>query len=142
MYNSCLVIMLSHSALCESTDLYLNAFSPNLQLTQGSGMDIEQGLTKVPLRRRMKFFGPLVSPIFLQAFSLTFLAEWGDRSQLTTIILGAREVCAITQKEVNGMFLPSLDESGEGEICRILKVMEAMSIIIWGGIPANMSSLP
>ena len=25
------------------------------------------------------------------AFTMTFLAEWGDRSQLTTIILGARE---------------------------------------------------
>jgi len=32
-----------------------------------------------------------ISRIFLQAFTLTFLAEWGDRSQLTTIILGARE---------------------------------------------------
>lgn len=34
----------------------------------------------------------VVSPIFIQAFTLTFLAEWGDRSQLTTIILAAREV--------------------------------------------------
>lgn len=33
-----------------------------------------------------------LSRIFLQSFTLTFLAEWGDRSQLTTIILGAREV--------------------------------------------------
>ncbi|XP_066998630.2 putative divalent cation/proton antiporter TMEM165 [Anabrus simplex] len=32
-----------------------------------------------------------ISRIFLQSFSLTFLAEWGDRSQLTTIILAARE---------------------------------------------------
>lgn len=32
-----------------------------------------------------------ISRIFLQSFTMTFLAEWGDRSQLTTIILGARE---------------------------------------------------
>lgn len=29
--------------------------------------------------------------VVMQAFTMTFLAEWGDRSQLTTIILGARE---------------------------------------------------
>jgi len=32
-----------------------------------------------------------VSVIFLKTFTMTFVAEWGDRSQLTTIILAARE---------------------------------------------------
>ncbi|KAL7077964.1 hypothetical protein ACQ4LE_003450 [Meloidogyne hapla] len=32
-----------------------------------------------------------ISTLFVKSFILTFLAEWGDRSQLTTIILGARE---------------------------------------------------
>jgi putative Ca2+/H+ antiporter (TMEM165/GDT1 family) len=31
------------------------------------------------------------SKIFLQALTMTFLAEWGDRSQLATIVLAARE---------------------------------------------------
>ena len=41
------------------------------------------------LRHRISGYIPKV---FLQALTLTFLAEWGDRSQLATIILAAREV--------------------------------------------------
>ena len=42
-------------------------------------------------RNFVTLFRKYLSPIFLQAFILTFLAEWGDRSQISTIILGARE---------------------------------------------------
>ncbi|KAM5194178.1 putative divalent cation/proton antiporter TMEM165 [Mantella aurantiaca] len=49
--------------------------------------DLETGGPAVPKKRWMQF----ISPIFVQAFTLTFLAEWGDRSQLTTIVLAARE---------------------------------------------------
>lgn len=38
-------------------------------------------------RRLMRF----ISLVFLETFTMTFLAEWGDRSQITTIILGAKD---------------------------------------------------
>lgn len=36
-----------------------------------------------------KFLGRFCSAVFVQGFVLTFLAEWGDRSQISTIVLGA-----------------------------------------------------
>lgn len=35
-----------------------------------------------------------LGPVFVQAFILTFLGEWGDRSQIATIALGAAHVCS------------------------------------------------
>jgi len=52
--------------------------------------DVETGIIRGG-KKPTKLFG-LFSPILLQAFTLTFLAEWGDRSQLATILLASREV--------------------------------------------------
>lgn len=52
--------------------------------------DVETGIIRGG-KKPPKLFG-LLSPILLQAFTLTFLAEWGDRSQLATILLASREV--------------------------------------------------
>lgn len=38
------------------------------------------------------FCSLLLGPVFVQAFVLTFLGEWGDRSQISTIALGAAHV--------------------------------------------------
>lgn len=38
------------------------------------------------------FCSLLLGPVFVQAFALTFLGEWGDRSQIATIALGAAHV--------------------------------------------------
>lgn len=47
---------------------------------------LEQGQAETSRRKR----NALVK-IFLQAASLTFIAEWGDRSQLATVVLATRE---------------------------------------------------
>ncbi|XP_018579597.1 transmembrane protein 165 [Anoplophora glabripennis] len=51
--------------------------------------DVETGSNSSSAKKKSAWYE--VFRIVLQAFTLTFLAEWGDRSQLTTIILGARE---------------------------------------------------
>jgi len=52
--------------------------------------EMESGASKISESTTWKIIS-FVSTVFLKSFTLTFLAEWGDRSQLTTIILGARE---------------------------------------------------
>ena len=41
--------------------------------------------SKAPRSRYMRILAQFASPVFLEAFVLTFLAEWGDRSQIATI---------------------------------------------------------
>ncbi|KAF8694093.1 hypothetical protein HU200_038553 [Digitaria exilis] len=49
---------------------------------------LESGQGKSTARR---FFARFCTPIFLEAFILTFLAEWGDRSQIATIALATHK---------------------------------------------------
>ena len=47
----------------------------------------------------------LLSGAFYQACTMTFLAEWGDRSQIATIVLGAREVICDAMRSSNNLLL-------------------------------------
>jgi len=59
-----------------------------LEKTGAPVQDLETGIIRTPGRR---FFAGILSTVFLQALTMTFLAEWGDRSQIATVILAARE---------------------------------------------------
>ncbi|XP_034888565.1 GDT1-like protein 4 isoform X1 [Populus alba] len=49
---------------------------------------LEAGQGKTSFRR---YFSRFCTPIFLESFILTFLAEWGDRSQIATIALATHK---------------------------------------------------
>lgn len=57
-------------------------------LTRGESVKKQQSL-KEGLVNLVQLF---VNPILLQTFIMTFLAEWGDRSQISTIALAAAHV--------------------------------------------------
>lgn len=86
----------------------------NNQANRGScyaSEDPETGVIKslpeVPLKTKIKRkFLIFVSLAFIETFTMVFLAEWGDRSQISTLVLAAREnVVAVTLGALLGHFL-------------------------------------
>lgn len=73
--------------------------------------DPETGVIKtipeVPLKTKIKRkFLAFVSLAFIETFTMIFIAEWGDRSQISTLVLAAREnVYAVTIGALLGHFL-------------------------------------
>uniref|UniRef100_A0A8D8D8W1 GDT1 family protein n=1 Tax=Culex pipiens TaxID=7175 RepID=A0A8D8D8W1_CULPI len=58
---------------------------------EASATLIQDAETGIIRKNKQRSAWNLLLRILMQAFTMTFLAEWGDRSQLTTIILAARE---------------------------------------------------
>mmetsp|Transcript_41263 Transcript_41263/g.117739 ORF Transcript_41263/g.117739 Transcript_41263/m.117739 type:complete len:262 (+) Transcript_41263:52-837(+) len=52
---------------------------------------LKDSATKSQKSFARRIFSKLCTPIFLEALMLTFLAEWGDRSQIATITLAAHQ---------------------------------------------------
>ncbi|CAE6450667.1 unnamed protein product [Rhizoctonia solani] len=67
---------------------------PMRNMEGGQHSDDPEPLTPAPKDSSLaqgakNLFGMCLGPIFVQTFILTFLGEWGDRSQIATIALGA-----------------------------------------------------
>ena len=60
---------------------------------QETSTDVEAGELDNGGERRARWLQDIRNGVLLQAFTMTFLAEWGDRSQVTTVVLAATEVC-------------------------------------------------
>lgn len=79
----------------------------NIYASEDPETGVIKSLPEVPLRTKVKRkFLVFVSLAFIETFTMIFLAEWGDRSQISTLILAAREnVYAVTIGALLGHFL-------------------------------------
>lgn len=75
-----------------STTLLPDVESGVMTIIDDPQVDINTATQQSPVKKSAKkstWF--IIVRIFIQAFTMTFVAEWGDRSQLSTIVLAARD---------------------------------------------------
>jgi len=76
-----------------------------LRTGEGAGPSDELGEVEESLNKPTMKLANLRSAISMQALTLTFLAEWGDRSQISTIALAAaKEPVGVTIGSIAGHF--------------------------------------
>jgi putative Ca2+/H+ antiporter (TMEM165/GDT1 family) len=90
-------------------------------------------IPSVPVTQRIKrALMKFVSLVFLETFTMTFLAEWGDRSQITTIILAAREEpFSVSTGAIIGHAICSLIAVVGGRI--VSQMISARTVTLIGG---------
>jgi putative Ca2+/H+ antiporter (TMEM165/GDT1 family) len=97
---------------------------------------VDQGLDK-PTSPRGKFNSFWNSPavkIFIQGFSLTFLAEWGDRTQIATIALAAaKNPWGVTLGAIGGHAICTVIAVAGGRLIAG-KISEKTITILGGGL--------
>nr|ODO01165.1 vacuolar protein [Cryptococcus depauperatus CBS 7855] len=82
----------AHNA--RGTIIPLESLEENIHIPHGSSQKAKHWSSAVRERIRTGL-QMLTNPVFAQAFVLTFLGEWGDRSQITTIAMGGAHSVAV-----------------------------------------------
>ncbi|KAJ9472311.1 GDT1-like protein C17G8.08c [Diplonema papillatum] len=59
------------------------------ELSKKDDGDVEDPVVRIQPKKSRSMAAKMLGPVFVQAFTLTFVAEWGDRSQISTIVLAA-----------------------------------------------------
>ncbi|KAH3669347.1 hypothetical protein OGAPHI_001468 [Ogataea philodendri] len=67
----------------------LNQRSGSLEEAAGPGAVVKKPLWKEAISHVSNLASYILSPVWVQTFAMTFLGEWGDRSQIATIAMAA-----------------------------------------------------
>mmetsp|Transcript_21782 Transcript_21782/g.30519 ORF Transcript_21782/g.30519 Transcript_21782/m.30519 type:complete len:328 (-) Transcript_21782:202-1185(-) len=84
-----LFVVFGVKMMYEACEMYNKVPGKNQELEEAEQeLDSEQGLVKSHLNQT-GLFSSLIPTVVIQSFLLTFVAEWGDRSQISTIALAS-----------------------------------------------------
>lgn len=115
----------------------------NITTSEDPETGVILGLPEVPLRTKIKRkFLVFVSLAFIETFTMIFVAEWGDRSQISTLVLAAREnVYAVTIGALLGHLLcTGLAVLGGRFIARMISVKTGKLNIMFRSEPIYLTS--
>lgn len=73
-------------------DLAMHDSSNAMEKAEGGGLTSDDSpASKLHQKKVQDILSLVLSPVWIQIFAMTFLGEWGDRSQIATVAMGAGE---------------------------------------------------